>query len=183
MSGTIRVGGRDVTRMPAQRKLRDARIAYVLQDNSVFPDMSVEENLLMGGYLLPRSREARRAAERVLDRYPRLAERRRQRAAVLSGGERRLLEIARALIMDPSVLLIDEPSIGLEPRYIDKVFEILADLQRSERKTIVMVEQNAKKGLEFADIGYVLVSGRIALAATGRELLDNPDVGRLFLGG
>jgi branched-chain amino acid transport system ATP-binding protein len=85
--------------------------------------------------------------------------------------------------MDPSVLLIDEPSIGLEPRYIDKVFEILADLQRSERKTIVMVEQNAKKGLEFADIGYVLVSGRIALAATGRELLDNPDVGRLFLGG
>ena len=112
-----------------------------------------------------------------------LAERRGQRAAVLSGGERRLLEIARALIMDPAVLLVDEPSIGLEPRYIDKVFEILADLQRSEHKTIVMVEQNAKKGLEFADIGYVLVSGRIALAARGRELLDNPDVGRLFLGG
>jgi branched-chain amino acid transport system ATP-binding protein len=183
MSGTIRVGGKDVTRMPAQRKLRDAGIAYVLQDNSVFPDMSVEENLLMGGYLLPRSREARRAAEHAFDRYPRLAERRHQRAAVLSGGERRMLEIARALIMDPAVLLVDEPSIGLEPRYIDKVFEILADLQRREHKTIVMVEQNAKKGLEFADIGYVLVSGRIALAARGRELLDNPDVGRLFLGG
>jgi len=183
MSGAIHVGGEDVTRMPAQRKLRDAGIAYVLQDNSVFPDMSVEENLLMGGYLLPRSRDARRAAEHVLDRYPRLAERRRQRAAVLSGGERRLLEIARALIMDPSVLLVDEPSIGLEPRYIDKVFEILADLQRGEHKTIIMVEQNAKKGLEFADIGYVLVSGRIALASRGRELLANPDVGRLFLGG
>ena len=183
MSGTIHVGGRDVTRMPAQRKLRNSGIAYVLQDNSVFPDMSVEENLLMGGYLLPRSREAQRAAQRVLERYPRLAERRRQRAAVLSGGERRLLEIARALIMDPSVLLVDEPSIGLEPRYIDKVFEILADLQRGEHKTIIMVEQNAKKGLEFADIGYVLVSGRIALAGRGRELLDNPDVGRLFLGG
>ena len=183
MSGTIHVGGDDVTRMPAQRKLRDAGIAYVLQDNSVFPDMSVEENLLMGGYLLPRSREAQRAAQRVLDRYPRLAERRRQRAAVLSGGERRLLEIARALIMEPSVLLVDEPSIGLEPRYIDKVFEILADLQRGEHKTIILVEQNAKKGLEFADIGYVLVSGRIALAGRGRELLDNPDVGRLFLGG
>ena len=177
MSGTIRVDGRDVTRMPAQRKLRDAGIAYVLQDNSVFPDMSVEENLLMGGYLLPRSR----GAQRVLERYPRLADR-RQRAAVLSGGERRLLEIARALIMDPSVLLVDEPSIGLEPRYIDRVFEILADLQRGEHKTIIMVEQNAKKGLEFADIGYVLVSGRIALAGPGRELLDNPDVGRLFLG-
>ena len=183
MSGTIHVGGDDVTRMPAQRKLRDAGIAYVLQDNSVFPDMTVEENLLMGGYLLPRSREAQRAAQRVLERYPRLAERRRQRAAVLSGGERRLLEIARALIMDPSVLLVDEPSIGLEPRYIDKVFEILADLQRGEHKTIIMVEQNAKKGLEFADIGYVLVSGRVALAARGRELLHDPDVGRLFLGG
>ena len=84
--------------------------------------------------------------------------------------------------MDPAVLLVDEPSIGLEPRYIDKVFEVLADLQRSEHKIIVMVEQNAKKGLEFADIGYVLVSGRIALAGRGRELLVNPDVGRLFLG-
>ena len=183
LAGTIRVGGRDVTRGPPQRKLRDAGIAYVLQDNSVFPDMSVEENLLMGGYRLPRLREARRAADRVFERYPRLAERRRQRAAVLSGGERRLLEIARALIMDPSLLLVDEPSIGLEPRYIDMVFEILGDLQRREGRTIVMVEQNAKKGLEFADVGYVLVSGRIALAGRGRELLDNPEVGRLFLGG
>ena len=183
MAGTIRIGGRDVTHTPPQRKLRDAGVAYVLQDNSVFPDMTVEENLLMGGYLLPRSREARRATEGVFERYPRLAERRRQRAAVLSGGERRLLEIARALIMDPAVLLIDEPSIGLEPRYIDMVFEILTDLQQRESRTIVMVEQNAKKGLEFADLGYVLVSGRIALAAHGHELLDDPDVGRLFLGG
>jgi len=183
MSGTVRIDGRDVTRMPAQRKLRKAGIAYVLQDSSVFPDMSVEENLLLGGHLLASSREARRAADRVLERYPRLAERRRHRAAVLSGGERRLLEIARALIMEPSVLLVDEPSIGLEPRYIDRVFEILADLQRSEHRTIIMVEQNARKGLEFADIGYVLVSGTVALAGRGRELLDNPDVGRLFLGG
>jgi len=182
VSGTVRIGGRDVTHMPAQRKLRKAGIAYVLQDSSVFPDMSVEENLLLGGHLFGGNREARRAADRVFERYPRLAERRRQRAAVLSGGERRLLEIARALIMEPSVLLVDEPSIGLEPRYIDMVFEILADLQRSEHRTIIMVEQNAKKGLEFADLGYVLVSGTIALAGRGRELLDNPDVGRLFLG-
>ena len=183
VSGAIRIGGRDVTDVPAQRKLRDARVAYVLQDNSVFPEMSVEENLLIGGHLLPRSREARRAAEHVFERYPRLAERRRQSAAILSGGERRLLEIARALIMEPVVLLVDEPSIGLEPRYIDTVFEILADLQRREGRTIIMVEQNAKKGLEFADIGYVLVSGRVALAGRGAELLDNPDVARLFLGG
>ena len=98
-------------------------------------------------------------------------------------GERRLLEISRALVMKPSVLLVDEPSIGLEPRYISMVFEILKDLQQTEKKTIIMVEQNAKKGLEFADIGYVLVSGQIAIAGSGNDLLNNPDVGRLFLGG
>ena len=101
---------------------------------------------------------------------------------MLSGGERRLLEISRALIMEPQVLLVDEPSIGLEPRFIDMVFGILEDLQRREGKTIVMVEQNAKKGLEFADIGYVLVSGRLAMAGPGRTLLEDPEVGRLFLG-
>jgi len=102
---------------------------------------------------------------------------------VLSGGERRLLEISRALVMEPEILLVDEPSIGLEPRFIDMVFEILDDLQRNEGKTILMVEQNAKKGLEFADLGYVLVSGNLAMAGSGDELLGNPDVGRLFLGG
>ena len=86
-------------------------------------------------------------------------------------------------VMKPSVLLVDEPSIGLEPRYIDMVFEILRDLQQNEKKTIIMVEQNAKKGLEFADIGYVLVSGQTAIAGPGNDLLKNPDVGRLFLGG
>ena len=106
-----------------------------------------------------------------------------QPAKVLSGGERRLLEISRALVMKPSVLLVDEPSIGLEPKYIDMVFEILRDLQQNEKKTIILVEQNAKKGLEFADIGYVLVSGQTAIAGTGNDLLKNPDVGRLFLGG
>ncbi|MGH8666576.1 MAG: ATP-binding cassette domain-containing protein [Burkholderiales bacterium] len=111
------------------------------------------------------------------------AARRRHAAKVLSGGEQRLLEISRALVMNPDVLLVDEPSIGLEPRFIDMVFEILAELQRHEGKTIIMVEQNAARGLEFADIGYVLVSGSIAMAATGKELLSNPDVGRLFLGG
>jgi branched-chain amino acid transport system ATP-binding protein len=85
--------------------------------------------------------------------------------------------------MDPQVLLVDEPSIGLEPRFIDAVFEILGDLQRNEGKTIVMVEQNAKKGLEYADIGYVLVSGKLALAGHAKDLLNDPDVGRLFLGG
>lgn len=182
-AGSIHVGGRDITTLSPNAKLRDAGVAYILQDNSVFPDMSVEENLWMGGYLMARPDAAKEAAERVFAKYPRLAQRRGRAARVLSGGERRLLEISRALVMDPKVLLVDEPSIGLEPRFIDMVFEILDDLQRSEGKTIIMVEQNAKKGLEFADLAYVLVSGQVAMAGSGDELLEHPDVGRLFLGG
>jgi len=183
MGGNIKMGGSDITGMSPNQKLKRAGIAYILQDNSVFPDMTVEENMLMGGFLKDKQSQAREAAEKVLHKYPRLNERRKQKAGVLSGGERRLLEISRALIMEPEVLLVDEPSIGLEPRFIEMVFEILDDLLHTEGKTIVMVEQNAKKGLEFADIGYVLVDGRLAMAGTGDELLENPDVGRLFLGG
>jgi branched-chain amino acid transport system ATP-binding protein len=185
--GEVLVGGgrerRDITRLTSERKLAEARVAYILQDKSVFPQMTVEENLLMGGFLLDSQARAKQAAERVFDRYPRLAARRGHAASVLSGGERRLLEISRALVMEPEVLLVDEPSIGLEPRFIDMVFEILRGLQQDDGKTIVMVEQNAKKGLQFADLGYVLVSGELALAGTGTELLENPEVGRLFLGG
>jgi branched-chain amino acid transport system ATP-binding protein len=145
--------------------------------------MTVEENLWMGGYLMEEPARAKEAAERVFDKYPRLANRRRQTARVLSGGERRLLEISRALVMDPRVLLVDEPSIGLEPRYIDIVFEILAELQHNAGKAIVMVEQNAKKGLQFADVGYVLVAGSVARVGSGAELLHDPEIGRLYLGG
>jgi branched-chain amino acid transport system ATP-binding protein len=182
-SGSIMVDGQDVTRLTPSQKLSEAGIAYILQDKSVFPQMTVEENLLMGGFLKDRPAEAKAAADMVFDKYSRLAERRHKPAGVLSGGERRLLEISRALVMQPKVLLVDEPSIGLEPRFIDMVFEILEDLQRKDGKTIIMVEQNAKKGLAFADIGYVLVSGETAIADMGNDLLQNPDVGRLFLGG
>lgn len=181
--GSVSINGNNITKMGPNEKLKTGGIAYILQDNSVFPDMTVEENLLMGGFLKNRTSESQEAAERVFEKYPRLQERRDQKAGVLSGGERRLLEISRALIMDPEVLLVDEPSIGLEPRFIDQVFEILDDLQRAEGKTIIMVEQNAKKGLEFADLGYVLVSGQLAKAGRGDDLLQDPDVGRLFLGG
>lgn len=181
--GHIFMGDREITRLGPKDKLRHARVAYILQDNSVFPDMTVEENLNMGGYLLNDRRAVAQATEQVLERYPRLAARRRQRAGVLSGGERRLLEISRALIMQPELLLVDEPSIGLEPRYIDMVFEILDDLQHRDGKTIVLVEQNATRGLEFADVGYVLVSGQVAMAGRADELLENPQVERLFLGG
>jgi len=182
-AGTIRVGERDVTRIPAAAKITQARIAYILQDSSIFPNMTVEENLWMGGYRMARASEAHAAAERIFEKYPRLAQRRHTRAGALSGGERRLLEISRALVMDPELLLVDEPSIGLEPRFIGEVFEILSELRTRDGKTVVMVEQNARKGLEFADVGYVLVAGRVARAGSGRELLEDPEVGRLFLGG
>ena len=182
-SGKIEIDGNEITTLTPAQKLKSCGIAYILQDNSVFPDMTVEENLLMGGYIKDKTEESYAEAQRVLEKYERLNKRRNQPAKVLSGGERRLLEISRALVMRPSILLVDEPSIGLEPRYIEMVFEILEDLQKNEKKTIILVEQNAKKGLEFADIGYVLVSGQTAIAGRGDDLLKNPDVGRLFLGG
>ena len=182
-SGNIEINGKDITKLTPAQKLKSVGIAYILQDNSVFPDMTVEENLLMGGFIKDKTEESYEEAEKIFQKYERLRNRRNQPAKVLSGGERRLLEISRALVMKPSVLLVDEPSIGLEARYIDLVFDILGDLQKNEKKTIIMVEQNAKKGLEFADIGYVLVSGQIAIAGKGDDLLSNPDVGRLFLGG
>ncbi|MEJ2743538.1 MAG: ATP-binding cassette domain-containing protein [Gammaproteobacteria bacterium] len=181
--GRIVVNDADVTNLSPKDKLKTAGIAYILQENAVFPDMTVEENLYLGGFLLNDRHRVQEATERVFEKYPRLRERRRQRASVLSGGERRLLEISRALIMDPKVLLVDEPSIGLEPRFIDLVFDRLRELQQQDNKTIILVEQNAKKGLQFSDIGCVLVSGHVAMADRSEVLLDNPDIGRLFLGG
>ena len=182
-SGKIELDGKEITKLTPAEKLKSVGIAYILQDNSVFPDMTVEENLLMGGYIKDKTEESYQETEKIFEKYESLRNRRNQPAKVLSGGERRLLEISRALVMKPSILLVDEPSIGLEPKYIDMVFEILGDLQKNEKKTIILVEQNAKKGLQFADIGYVLVSGETAIAGKGDDLLNNPDVGRLFLGG
>lgn len=183
MSGSITKDGQSINPLSPSQKLAQAGIAYILQDSSIFPQMTVFENLLMGGFLKNNPSEAAQTVDQILDKYPRLAQRHKQLAGNLSGGERRLLEISRALMMQPDILLVDEPSIGLEPRYIDSVFDILNELQQTEGKTIIMVEQNAKKGLEFADIGYVLVSGKLALAGLGNELLEEDTVGKLFLGG
>ena len=169
--GSVIVDGRDATRITQSAKLKELGIAYLLQGNSVFPDMTVEQNLQLGGYLQGRSALARAAADRIFDLYPRLAARRRQPARMLSGGERRLLEIARALVMQPRILLVDEPSIGLEPRYIEMVFEVLHELQHKQGVSIVMVEQNVRTGLNFADVGYVLVAGEVTMAAPAAELL------------
>ncbi len=180
--GKIEVGDRNVTRLGANAKLRDAGVAYVLQESSLFPDMTVEQNLWLGGYLMGSRADAKDAAERIFEHYPGLARRRADPSRVLSGGERRLLEISRALVMRPRLLLIDEPSIGLAPVFIDQVFDMLRELKRRDGLTIVMVEQNARKGLEDADIGCVVVAGEIAMAGSGDELRDDPTVGRLFLG-
>ena len=182
-SGDISIDGKQITSLTPNEKLKESGIAYILQDNSVFPNMTVEENLLMGGFLLDKTADAKKAVDEVFSEYERLNKRRNNKASSLSGGERRLLEIARALIMNPKVLLVDEPSIGMEPRFINMVFEILRDLQSNQGKTIIMVEQNAKKGLEFCDIGYVIVSGELVLADYGSQLLEDPEVGKLFLGG
>ena len=133
-SGKIKIDGKEITNLSPAEKLKSVGIAYILQDNSVFPDMTVEENLLMGGFIKDKTEDSYEEAEKILQKYERLGNRRNQPAKVLSGGERRLLEISRALVMKPSVLLVDEPSIGLEPRYIDMVFEILRDLQQNEKK-------------------------------------------------
>ena len=133
-SGKIEIDGKEITNLSPAEKLKSVGIAYILQDNSVFPDMTVEENLLMGGFIKDKTEESYKEAEKILQKYERLGNRRNQPAKVLSGGERRLLEISRALVMKPSILLVDEPSIGLEPRYIDMVFEILRDLQENEKK-------------------------------------------------
>ena len=139
-SGKIEMDGNEITKLSPAEKLKSVGIAYILQDNSVFPDMTVEENLLMGGYIKDKTEESYHEAEKIFEKYERLRNRRNQPAKVLSGGERRLLEISRALVMKPSILLVDEPSIGLEPKYIDMVFEILGDLQKNE-KTHISIER------------------------------------------
>ena len=180
--GSIEYLGERIDRLTCNDLVKKG-VIQVMEGRHCFEHLSVEENLLMGGFIKDKTEESYQEAEKIFEKYERLRNRRSQPAKVLSGGERRLLEISRALVMKPSILLVDEPSIGLEPKYIDMVFEILGDLQNNEKKTIILVEQNAKKGLQFADIGYVLVSGQTAIAGGGDELLQNPDVGRLFLGG
>jgi len=141
-SGKIEIDGNEITTLTPAQKLKSCGIAYILQDNSVFPDMTVEENLLMGGYIKDKTEESYAEAQRVLEKYERLNKRRNQPAKVLSGGERRLLEISRALVMRPSILLVDEPSIGLEPRYIEMVFEILEDLLKFQKPYLYILVPN-----------------------------------------
>jgi branched-chain amino acid transport system ATP-binding protein len=181
-AGRVDVGGRNVTRLGPNAKLRDAGIAYVLHDSSIFPDMSVEQNLWLAGYLRGGRTEARDAGERVFDRFPSLAARRSEPARSLSCGERRLLEISRALVMRPRLLLVDEPSSGLDPEIAALIFSMLRDLRDQERLSIITVEPDAERGLAAADIGCAMRAGTIIRVGTGAELRDDPEVEGLFLG-
>lgn len=181
--GRITFAAIDVAPLQPAQRLAALGIAYVLQDSSIFPDLSVEQNLRLGAYLLNSRAGAKTAAEIILDRYPRLADRRTARAGVLSGGERRQLEIARALMMKPRLLLIDEPTIGLEPKLIEAVFSMLRELQERDGMSILLVEQNVRQGLAYADNGAVLVAGELVSTGVGSDLLGNQKIKQMFLGG
>ena len=154
-------------------------MCYVPQIANVFPSLSVEENLEMGAYI--RSGSLQDLKKRIFTMFPRLAERRKQRAGTLSGGERQMLAMGRALMLEPDLLILDEPSAALSPILVNGVFEQIRAIN-ANGTAIILVEQNARKALEMADRGYVLESGRDRFTGTGAELLDDPKVGELYLG-
>lgn len=177
--GSIRLQGREIGGLSSDRIVRSG-MCYVPQTDNVFPSLTVEENLEMGAFVLSGPIDARK--ERVFELFPRLLERRRQRAGKMSGGERQMVAMGRALMLDPTLLLLDEPSAGLAPLLVDMIFEKIRDVNAAG-VSILMVEQNAKKSLELADHGYVLVNGANRIDGSGAALLADPEVGRLFLGG
>lgn len=181
-SGTIRVRGQEVSRMPVHQKVRDLRIGIVPQLNNVFASMTVAENILLAAQHLSHERRAERFAQ-LLAHYPQLSSKLSRRASALSGGERQRLSLARALISDPEVLLLDEPSAGLSPAAMHEVFDAIAEARDRSGLCIVMVEQNAFEALGVADRAYVLSLGRVALEQSANDLLTSPAMRELYLGG
>jgi len=177
-SGRVLLGDEDITGLPAN-ELVARGVGYVPQIRNVFPSLTIRENLEMGLYLRPQDWEVR--SRFVHDLFPLLADRSDQRAGLLSGGERQMVAMGRALMMEPKVLFLDEPSAGLSPANQDDVFRRIGDINGAGI-SIVMVEQNARTCLEICDRGYVLDQGRNAYTGTGEELLDDPKVIELYLG-
>jgi len=179
-AGSVRYGGQDVTGTPAFELVRRG-LALVPEGRGVFARLTVEENLAMGAY----SRDDKAAIAADCDHayatFPRLAERRKQLAGTLSGGEQQMLAIARALMCNPRLLLLDEPSMGLAPIVVQKIFETIRTVAR-EGVTLLLIEQNARLALQTCDRGYVMESGLITLSGDAKSLLDNPRVRRAYLG-
>ena len=177
--GAVRLNGKDITALSPQARVAEG-MAFVPQTSNIFPSMSVEENLEMGAFL--RTDDIRPTIEQVFDLFPILREKRRQAAGELSGGQRQQVAVGRALMTQPDVLMLDEPTAGVSPIVMDELFDRIIEVARTGI-SILMVEQNARQALAVAHRGYVLVQGQNAHTGTGAELLADPDVRRSFLGG
>lgn len=164
------------------RQILDLGIVQVPQNHSLFPSMTVEQNVRLGAYTIRDHKLVEKRLAAVRELFPIVRERAGERAASLSGGQQRLVEFARCLMLEPKVILLDEPSMGLDPRTFRYVIDTI-QLMKSSGRTLLLIEQNARTGLSISEQGVVLESGRVRLQGTHREVLDNPEIGRLYLGG
>jgi branched-chain amino acid transport system ATP-binding protein len=180
ISGSVSFEGDDITRMAAHLIVRKG-VCQVPEGRRVFARMSVQENLEMGGFILTNKADIAHGIERAFTLFPRLAERRKQAARTLSGGEQQMLAMGRALMSNPRLLLLDEPSMGLAPMLVEKIFEIVVEINKSGT-TIMLVEQNASMALSIAHRAYVLETGEVVLSGAAKELAENPEVRKAYLG-
>ena len=179
--GIISYLGNDIHKTPA-RKIVAEGLAQVPEGRHVFAGLTVMENLEMGAFLHKNKEENTTLLKKVFQRFPRLEERKNQDAATLSGGEQQMLAMGRALMSRPKLLLLDEPSMGLAPIFIQEIFDIIEDI-KAQGTTVLLIEQNANKALSIADRGYVLETGKVVLSGTGKELLASDEVRKAYLGG
>ena len=179
-AGEISFLGKEIQKEPA-RKIVASGLSQVPEGRHVFPGMTVLENLELGAFLRRDREENQKNLKKIFDRFPRLEERKSQDAATLSGGEQQMLAMGRALMSQPKLLLLDEPSMGLAPIFIQEIFDIIQDIQK-QGTTVLLVEQNANKALAIANRGYVVETGKIVLSGTGEELLASEEVRKAYLG-
>ncbi|WP_312314471.1 ABC transporter ATP-binding protein [Streptococcus parasuis] len=180
-SGTISFLENEIQKVPARKIVADG-LSQVPEGRHVFAGLTVMENLEMGAFLRNNREEYQANLKKIFARFPRLEERKNQDAATLSGGEQQMLAMGRALMSQPKLLLLDEPSMGLAPIFIQEIFDIIQDIQK-QGTTVLLIEQNANKALAIADRGYVLETGKVALSGTGKELLASEEVKKAYLGG
>src|SRR3989344_710978 len=179
-SGRIVFKDKDITKLPTHKLIKEG-VSYVPQGRQVFSNLTVEENLEMGAYIMGDKKLIKKNFKDVYTKFPELKEKRKQLAGNLSGGQQQMLAIGRALIQDPEILLLDEPSLGLAPKVVKEVFEKIVEINK-EGISIIIIEQNAKQAVKIADGIYVLEDGKIALTG-GKEILENPKIKNIYFGG